>query len=195
MKFRIVEEFTRYKEDSELYDILQDYENQDQLEENYQNSELSGEYDSEGNELTKAQVNFFKDSKVRDKNGRLLVCYHGSSAEFNIFEESRIKTGTFGNGFYFTTNKKSATRYGKAKGYYLNIKNIIEIPVKYENIIEFVTDKYNENDNINTKESTQIIKKNGYDGIMTKMYYGDDNFEYYIAFYPNQIKSIYNKEP
>ena len=195
MKFRLVEEFTRYKEDSGLYDILQDYENQGQLEENYQNSELSGEYDSEGNELTKAQVKFFKDSKARDKNGRLLVCYHGSSAEFDIFEESRIKTGTFGNGFYFTTNKKSATRYGKAKGYYLNIKNMIEIPVKYENIIEFVIDKYNGNDNINTKESTQIIKENGYDGIMTKMYYGDDNFEYYIAFYPNQIKSIYNKEP
>ena len=51
MKFRLVEEFTRYKEDSGLYDILQDYENQGQLEENYQNSELSGEYDSEGNEL------------------------------------------------------------------------------------------------------------------------------------------------
>jgi hypothetical protein len=36
----------------------------------------SRELDSLGNELTKEQAEFFKDSKVRDENGNLLVVYH-----------------------------------------------------------------------------------------------------------------------
>lgn len=35
--------------------------------------------DSEGNNLTEAQAEFFKDSKVRDAEGNLLVVYHGTS--------------------------------------------------------------------------------------------------------------------
>ena len=38
----------------------------------------SREIDSNGNELTKEQAEYFKDSKVRDDEGNLLVVYHGS---------------------------------------------------------------------------------------------------------------------
>ena len=34
------------------------------------------EKDSLGNILTQEQITFFRDSKVRDEQGRLLVCYH-----------------------------------------------------------------------------------------------------------------------
>ena len=40
--------------------------------------EMSNEYDSEGNQLSVKQAEFFKNSKVRDSQGRLLVCYHGT---------------------------------------------------------------------------------------------------------------------
>ena len=45
--------------------------------------------DSVGNILTKEQIEYFKDSKIRDKSGNLLVCYHGTQnpgfKEFNPF--------------------------------------------------------------------------------------------------------------
>lgn len=41
------------------------------------------EKDSQGNELTAEQSEFFKNSKVRDENNRLLVVYHGTSKQFD----------------------------------------------------------------------------------------------------------------
>ena len=45
--------------------------------------------DSDGNTLTAAQQEFFKDSKIRDEDGNLLVVYHGTDADFNIFDFQR----------------------------------------------------------------------------------------------------------
>lgn len=60
---------------------------------------------SEGDELTEAQIEYFKNSKVRDENGNLLVVYHGTTADFNIFDRAFGNSeGDFGRGFYFTTN-------------------------------------------------------------------------------------------
>ena len=43
--------------------------------------------DSLGNELSAEQQAFFKDSKVRDEDGNLLVVYHGTDADFTVFEK------------------------------------------------------------------------------------------------------------
>lgn len=194
----IVEDFARDYSDNildnnELMGIL-NYFVKDELNENYK-EEMSGEYDSEGNELTKEQAQFFKNSKVRDKQGRLLVCYHGTNNNFDTFSKNKIKTGTFGNGFYFTTSKRSALNYGKlVNAFYLNINNPLFIPCDYEDINEFSETKFNIHTN-STKETTDYIKRVGYDGVVTPMYYNDDNFDYYVVFDPNQIKSITNKEP
>lgn len=37
--------------------------------------------DSEGNKLSKQQVEYFKNSKIRDNSGNLLVMYHGTSSD------------------------------------------------------------------------------------------------------------------
>lgn len=58
--------------------------------------------DSEGGNLTDAQREYFKDSKAVDKDGNLLVLYHGTPyAGFNTFK-----------GGWFTTSKKDADSYG-----------------------------------------------------------------------------------
>ena len=96
------------------------------------------ETDSEGNTLTKEQIEFFKDSKVRDSEGRLLVCYHGAkSGGFDVFDP-RGKSGQFGkykfgrnNINFFTTSKDTALGYtdigveenGNIYSVYLNITN------------------------------------------------------------------------
>ena len=73
-----------------------------------------GEQDASGNALTAAQSDYFKDSKARDKDGNLLVLYHGTAnAGFTVFEPSRGKLG----GNWFTTSKKDADSYaGNYKG-------------------------------------------------------------------------------
>ena len=41
--------------------------------------------DNQGRQLTKEQQEYFKNSKVRDKNGSLLTVYHGTDSEFTVF--------------------------------------------------------------------------------------------------------------
>lgn len=72
--------------------------------------------DSEGRKLSKKQLEFFKDSKVVDENGNLLVVYHGTTnGNFFTFEYDKSRqTGTdYGKAFYFTTNLKNAKGYAK----------------------------------------------------------------------------------
>lgn len=155
----------------------------------------SNNFDSEGNPLTREQSEFFKNSKVRDNRGRLLVCYHNSNANFDVFNKSLIKNGTFGNGFYFSTSERNVRRYGGTytNDYYLNANRILTIPYQYENIIDYVSEKYEKVDS--HQKATQIIIDHGYDAIRTEMQWEDDEFDYYIVFEPNQIKSVTNKTP
>ncbi|MEG1662469.1 MAG: hypothetical protein RR338_00630 [Clostridia bacterium] len=58
--------------------------------------------DSKGNALTQEQVDFFKDSKVRDEYDNLQVVYHGTNNKFFTFEMSKNnKRNVWGEGFYF----------------------------------------------------------------------------------------------
>ena len=80
--------------------------------------------DSEGNTLTEAQQEFFKDSKVRDENGNLLVMYQGASEDFTVFDRKKSSyANLYGRGFYFTKNENHARQYGNTRAYYLNIKH------------------------------------------------------------------------
>ena len=69
--------------------------------------------DSEGNKLTAAQHKFFKDSKVVDEQGQLLVMYHGTGTTINEFQESFTGQGNdqYGSGFYFTNSEEEAQAY------------------------------------------------------------------------------------
>ena len=81
--------------------------------------------DSEGNTLSEQQQEFFADSKIRDKDGRLKVMHHGSNAHgFTVFDIKKAKSsGMYGKGFYFSDSDSHAGQYGKAYDVYLNIKN------------------------------------------------------------------------
>ncbi|MEE0930541.1 MAG: hypothetical protein UIM53_06030 [Acutalibacteraceae bacterium] len=65
-------------------------------------------------ELTQAQQEYFKDSKIRNRNGELITVYHGSKNRgFDAFEYSpERQTGQdFGEAYYFTTDYQSAKSY------------------------------------------------------------------------------------
>ena len=74
------------------------------------------EYDNLGHKLSAQQSEFFKNSKVRNREGKLIVCYHGTSKRFNTFSKEKFRSGyggmQYGAGFYFTGNKWDAMSYG-----------------------------------------------------------------------------------
>ena len=103
--------------------------------------EIRHSIDSDGKKLTPEQQEFFKDSKVRDEQGRLTPVYHGTPAggftEFKLPEYLSVLMSARGAGFYFT-DKKNASQYtkplnGKTSGkkqlykVYLNITNPLVI--------------------------------------------------------------------
>lgn len=74
--------------------------------------------DSNGKTLSKEQVEFFKDSKVRDENGNLLVVYHGSANNFTVFNgrgNSKFGEYKFADNTvnYFTTAKETAEDFAR----------------------------------------------------------------------------------
>ena len=54
-------------------------------------------------ELSASQSEFFKDSRIRSKDGRLLVMYHGSNSDFDEFSTPLA---------WFSTNRRYASEYG-----------------------------------------------------------------------------------
>lgn len=85
--------------------------------------------DSEGNELSKEQQEFFKDSKVRDENGNLKVVYHSSNSKFNTFDitKANLNDGKL-QGFWFTDNKSKRYFYGdNSIEAYINITNPVNM--------------------------------------------------------------------
>lgn len=80
--------------------------------------------DSDGEQLSEAQQEYFKDSKIRDNNGNIKVMYHGSGASFTVFDKKKAKSsGYYGSGFYFTDSSSHAQQYGSNYKVYLNITN------------------------------------------------------------------------
>lgn len=186
-------------------------------------------FNSNGERIAQSEPalrNFYKwfgDSKVIDSQGRPLVVYHGTDAEFDTFDISKFgqtDSGEFGKGFYFTGSKNYAEEYGS-----------IVMPV-YLKITNAYTTKVGNNI---SEEKTERIKADGYDGvfvlsrpdeykisnfdsreeyeaavadisksgkyIVETVWKGDDvdekTFVYsrveYVAFEPNQIKSVDNR--
>jgi len=65
--------------------------------------------DSDGNKLSKAQVEYFRNSKVRDRDGNLLKLYHGTeSFGFTVLDFSKSDDGT---SFFMTDDPTMAESY------------------------------------------------------------------------------------
>ena len=111
------------------------------------NVRFSLSQDSTGKELTKEQQEYFKDSEVRDNEGRLLEVYHGTpNPGFTIFDTNKSGQNTSSGeyGLYFTDSKDFADEFsyerletdsmffdqkgkkGEVYPVYLNAKNVLD---------------------------------------------------------------------
>lgn len=142
--------------------------------------EMSDEVDSDGNELTVGQAEFFKNSEIRNSAGRLMKCYHGTSAHFDTFSKTKIGSSAgvpfYGSDFYFTDTSKGAEAWGT---------NILEV---YLNITKpYIAVK----DELIGESEQEALLGDGYDGVVVET---DDGLTI-VAFEPNQIKLTTNTEP
>lgn len=84
--------------------------------------------DNLGRELSAEQAEYFKDSKVRDKDGNLLVMYHQTEGDFTVFDPRKEGAGTsdeqtpFGI-FMKTSDADIGLRGKKQMPLYANITN------------------------------------------------------------------------
>ncbi len=152
--------------------------------------------DSNGRELSPEQAEFFKDSKVVDKNGSLRVMYHGTNVAFTTFDIRKSGVGAFGKGFYFSPSKANTTAYGDKNilEVYLNIKNPY-----YADNIGFDYDDYADmqkqfgiNEKITDNNVNKILQQQGYDGVIASI---NDSLKEIVAFNSNQIKNVDNVNP
>lgn len=139
--------------------------------------------DSTGRELSAEQREYFKDSKVRDEDGNLLVVYHGTDADFTVFDASKGRANMDIQGMFFSPWELDAQGYGKnVSAYYLNITNPASEALGYKALNMF---KGENNAGVKAQEYLQSL---GYDGV-------NNGGEEYIAFYPEQIKLVDNTSP
>ena len=87
-----------------------------------------GEVDENGlkYKLSPEQETFFKDSKIRDENGNLKTVYHGTDAEFDVFNPNNTSSNKWGAGNYLAFDENAGKNYGKnVKEMYANITSPI----------------------------------------------------------------------
>lgn len=131
-------------------------------------------------------------SKVVDTSGKPKIVLHGTpNLDFTSFNLNKVGSNTdsgyLGQGFYFFGNNKTyASQYaginGRVLSVFLNIRNPYFISEEEVNTLV-------ENDDIAiSKQFTLDLIEEGYDGV----FYNGDLNEEWCAFYPNQIKSVFN---
>ena len=121
-------------------------------------------------------------SKIVDENGEPLVVYHGSDAEFEVFDRTKGRSGMDIQGMFFSPWDYESEGYGKnVRAFFLNIKNPATGSKSHE-----VFSKY-KSENYAGIKARDELEHSGYDGVASGNM-EDEDLEF-IAFEPNQIKS------
>jgi len=151
---------------------------------------------------------WFGESKVVDAEGKPLVVYHGTNAEFDTFRRAYAEGQ--GTGIYLTANREDAASFadgdkGRVMEVYVNITNPYNgYGVDYQaaeqtnawiNAISKdsdlkLDDVLNEGDNLDLRN--EILRDLGFDGIVTDNSNGLTSE--ILAFNPTQIKSAIGNE-
>lgn len=184
------------------------------------NAKFSMRVDSEGRELSEAQQEFFKDSKVRDEEGRLMLVYHATDNDFTVFDREKLGMVTDSNaddvsfaatahiGFWFNgDNIQKKTAQDKALSGYLKIENPYYVD-SIRALSEQTADIYGENydelqerfESRDYKAARELgerfadwLKQEGYDGVIVE----DEEFggTSYMVLDSNQFKNRTNQTP
>lgn len=116
-------------------------------------------------------------STVINEDGTPKVVYHGTDAQFTVFDSSKGRSSMDIQGMFFSPWEIDAAGYGGNVGaYYINLKNPASEGQAFKALNMFKEQNY-----AGIKAREYLIRL-GYDGV-------NNSDEEYIAFYPEQIKS------
>ena len=124
--------------------------------------------------LSILQVN---SSKIVDENGEPLVVYHGTDADFTVFDRAKARATMDIQGNFFSPWEDDARGYGSnVRRFFLNLRNPADENTGYHSLHEF------EGQNGAGVKARERLVALGYDGV-------NNGGEEFIAFSPEQIKS------
>ena len=116
-------------------------------------------------------------SKVVDENGEPLVVYHGTDADFTVFDRAKTRATMDIQGNFFSPWEDDARGYGSnVRRFFLNLRNPADENTGYHSLHEF------EGQNGAGVKARERLVALGYDGV-------NNGGEEFIAFSPEQIKS------
>ena len=119
----------------------------------------------------------FSESKIRDESGKLLKVYHGTDADFTVFDKAMGRSTMDIQGMFFSPWKIDAKGYGpNVRAFYLDIQNPADEKTGYKALNSHKGENYA---GIKAREDLESM---GYDGV-------NNSDEEYIAFNSAQIKS------
>ena len=174
---------------------------------------MFSERDSLGNELSEEQQEFFKDSRVRDVDGNLLVVYHGTNVKRKFY-----KFNTEYSPAWFTSSPGYANAFTRGDGkkmvhkVYLNITNPLylgnidgvanEENLKYLSALskidvsilkDILLEEKGEHiwKITNSSKFKSLAKKQGYDGFIAR----EGGVSSWATFDSEQVKSVDNIYP
>ena len=174
--------------------------------------------------LVPAQQEFFKDTKVVDDKGNPKVVYHGTATKSEFTKFIRGDIGHhFGSREASNARVKHLSELrdeveasgGAIEQYerprvipvYLNIKNplVAKVDAEHWNEVDRVAEALDTEDSPLTHDEMQdmedvytireALQAHGYDGIVYENEFEDVGSTSYIAFSPEQIKSVFNRKP
>lgn len=119
----------------------------------------------------------FAKSKIRDEEGKLVKVYHGTDADFTVFDRAMGRANMDIQGMFFSPWDIDAGGYGSnVRAFYLNITNPADEGTGYKALNSHKGENYA---GIKVRED---LERMGYDGV-------NHSDEEYIAFESAQIKS------
>ena len=119
----------------------------------------------------------FADSRIRGEDGKLIKVYHGTDADFTVFDKSLGRPDADIQGMFFSPWDDDAGGYGQnVRAFYLNIQNPADFTTGFK---AFRLHRAENNAGIKARED---LERMGYDGV-------NKSDEEYIAFSSEQIKS------
>jgi hypothetical protein len=181
--------------------------------------------DSLGNDLTKEQQEFFKDSKARDEDGNLYVLYHGTSTKNRITQF--LTTEAWRTGLWLSTDHATAVHFARATEYvendpsddtnlftkenssegtgrqgvyelYANVKNPLIVDAQGKRYWEIPRPSVmGDGGPVSGEEINAFALENNYDGVIIENVVEGSNRlgTDVIVFSPNQVKYTDNLNP
>lgn len=144
-------------------------------------------YNSNGDRIAKSKealTNFwrwFGDSKVVDEQGRPLVVYHGTDAEFDTFDMTKGRSTMDIQGAFFSPWELDSKGYGSnVRAFYIKLEKPASEGIAYKEL-----NKHKGQTGAGTMARESLVSM-GYDGV-------DNSGEEYIVFKPENIKSVDNR--